>query len=68
MSIELEPSSLSEENSSQLAYLQFKADLYICAISSGVCTKKSVIVKLNLDTKSPEENKVLKHEFVIAHK
>ena len=66
MSIDFEPSSLFKENSS-LASLQCKADLYICAISSGVCTKKSVIVKLNLEIKSTEENKVLKHELVIVH-
>lgn len=68
MSIQFEPSSLFEENSS-VASLQFKADLYICAISSGVCTKKSIIVKLKLsvDAESPDENKTLKHEFMIAH-
>lgn len=46
-------------------FVQVQADLFLCAIKSGVCKKKSVVVRLNLilndNTQSADMN--IQHEF-----
>ena len=69
MTVHFESSSLFLEKGSDVASLRVTVDLYMCAISSGVCTKKTVVILLNLDRSALEEkeNIILKNEFMIAH-
>lgn len=46
--------------------VQIQADLYMCVIDSGICTKKTVSVQLNFDESLPSASHVIQHEFLLA--
>lgn len=66
MKIDLLCGSLQESNGPN-NYVQVQADLFLCAIKSGVCKKKSVIIRLyfvlNENTEVAESK--IQHEFDI---
>lgn len=66
MKIDLLCGSLQESNGPN-NYVQVQADLFLCAIKSGVCKKKSVIIRLNfvLNENTEVAESKIQHEFDI---
>ena len=49
----------------QLVAVTVQADLYLCGIDSGLCTLKTVSVRLNFDGNKPTPSHAVHHELML---
>lgn len=65
MTIKVKPQLMSDNDGGN-HYLDVQTELFLCAISSGLCTKKSIAIRLNVETDKNahgDGNSQIHHEF-----
>lgn len=68
MKVKIQP-RLPKENDGGSHFLHVQTQLFLCAVDSGTCTKKSITIRLNFKTDEnahSDGNSQIHHEFRVA--